>query len=197
MNGTTIFLDFETGGLTDAHPNIQLAAIAVKDWREVDVFEKKIFFDVKACDAEALLVNGYTAERWAGAPFEADVASLFLQWLRPHADLTLISKRGTPYRTCRLAGHNIATFDGPRLRTMMDRHLAGVFWPGCWWYPLDTYQRAIWWFTERGLPMPANFQLQTLAAHFGIASQGTAHDALADVRTCAKVAKELCWADAP
>lgn len=94
--------------------------------------------------------------------------------------MPLVSKRGTNYTAARLAGHNIVAFDGPRLRTMMDKALNGAFWPGCWWYPLDTYQRSIWWFTERGLPMPASFRIEALAQHFGIDASG-AHDALADV----------------
>lgn len=194
MNGTTIFFDFETGGTEPHHPNIQLAAIAVRDWKEVDCFEQKIAFDMTNCDSEALRINGYTLKNWKNAKPEQDVASAFVSFLQGNADLSLISQRtGNPYMVARLAGHNILTFDIPRLRKMLDSR---GFWPGCWWYPLDTYQRAIWHFTEQGLPMPKNFQLQTLASHFGIGSQGTAHEALADVRLCALVAEKLCTAPA-
>lgn len=190
MNGTTVFFDFETGGVEPARPNIQLAAVAVRDWAEVEAFEAKIAFDVAACDPAALELVGYDAARWAKAEPEASVARRFRDFLARHADLRLVSKRGSTYSTCRLAGHNVATFDAPRLRAMMDAHLAGAFWPGCWWYPLDTYQRAIWYFTERGLALPDKFTLQALAAHFGI-SVASAHDALSDVRTCAALARVL------
>ncbi len=191
MKDRTVFVDFETGGVEDRHPNIQIAAIAVENWQEVDAFERKIQFAPQACDPEALKLNGYTAERWKDAKPEGDVALEFQVFLKRHARMQLVSKRGNPYIACRLAGHNFASFDGPRLRTMMDKALNGAFWPGCWWYPLDTYQRSIWWFTERGIALPANFQLETLARYFGVATMGQAHDALADVRTCALICEAM------
>ena len=105
--------------------------------------------------------------------------------------MTAISKKsGRPYETARMAGHNIVAFDIPRLRKMMDDAQVG-FWPGCWFWPLDTYQRAIWHFQERGIPPPDNYQLQTLASHFDIPRQGAEHEALADVRLTAKLAQVL------
>lgn len=190
MNGTTVFIDFETGGTESRHPNIQLAAIAVRGGSELEAFERKIRFDPRACDPKALELNHYSAEAWQDAGDEGDIAFEFAAFLKRHADMPLVSKRGTNYTAARLAGHNIVAFDGPRLRTMMDKALNGAFWPGCWWYPLDTYQRSIWWFTERGLPMPASFRIEALAQHFGIDASG-AHDALADVRICAALAERL------
>lgn len=190
MNGTTIYFDFETGGVEPHHPNTQLAAIAVRDGVEVGAFDRHITFDPSTADPEALQIIGYTPEKWVDAVPERTVAVEFRNFLAAHADMTLISKRGAPYRTARLAGHNVVAFDVPRLRKMMDQHLAGAFFPGCWWYPLDTYQRSIWYFFERGLTAPRDFQLQTLAAHFKI-SVATAHDALSDVRTCARLAAVL------
>jgi hypothetical protein len=58
------------------------------------------------------------------------------------------------------------------------------------WYPLDTYQRAIWHFAENGLAAPENYRLPTLAAHFGLDPAG-AHDALADVRLAAGIAQAI------
>lgn len=190
MNGTTVFFDFETGGTEPQHPNIQLAAVAVRDWKEVDVFERKIAFDPSKCDPEALRINGYRAEDWANAEPEHRVASAFRLFLERHADMELISKRGKPYTTARLAGHNVHAFDCPRLKTMMDRGLGGTFWPGCWWYPLDTYPVAIWHCTKNGIRVP-DYQLQTLARVFGIESQGAAHEALADVRLCVRIAEVM------
>lgn len=192
MKGTTIFFDLETGGVEDHHPNIQVAAVAVReDWSEAGVLERKIDFEPAACDPEALRLNGYRPEDWVTAVTERQAMLEFDAFCRRHGDLSLVSKRtGNPYTMARLAGHNVAAFDIPRIRRAMDR--AGVkFMRGCWWYPLDTYQRALWHFTERGLQQPEDFKLQSLAAHFGIEAQGAAHEALADVRLCARIARAI------
>lgn len=195
MKGTTVFFDLETGGVEERHPTIQVAAVAVRDWLEVEAFECKVAFDPEACDPEALRLNGYSAEAWLHAFPEVEALSLFNAFCTRHADLSLVSERtGRPYTVARLAGHNVAAFDIPRVRRALDARR--VFWKACWWYPLDTYQRAIWHFTERGLTPPKNFQLQTLAAHFGIPAQGAAHEALADVRLCALIARTLAEAHA-
>lgn len=196
MKGTTIYFDFETGGVEDTHPNIQLAAVAVRDWKEVASFERKIQFTVSECDPEALTLNGYDADTWAiEAKPQPQVAKEFVSFLRAYADLELVSQRtGNPYKAARMAGHNVVAFDIPRLRRMMDAARVG-WWPGCWWYPLDVYQRAIWHFAERGLEAPENYQLQTLAKHFEIPAQGAEHEALADVRLCARIAQVLTAED--
>lgn len=193
MRLTTVFFDLETGGVEEKHPNIQLAAVAVREWKIVDTFERKILFNPAECDPAALTLNGYDAGRWAreGAP-EAQVAQSFKRFLETYADLTLKSTRtGRPYRAARMAGHNVVAFDVPRLRAMMDR--AGIgFWPGCWWYPLDTYQLAIWHYaTHDREEAPENFTLQGLASHLDIPAQGAKHEALADVKLSAKIAEIL------
>jgi DNA polymerase III epsilon subunit-like protein len=191
MKGTTVFFDLETGGTEDDHPNIQIAAVAVRDWNEVDSFEVKIDFDENLCDPKALKVNGYKPEDWKNAVLPDEAARRFDAFCTKHADLTLISARtGKPYTVARLAGHNVTSFDVPRTRRMMDA--AGVrFWKACWWYPLDTYQRAIWYFTESLYTMPPNFQMQTLAKFLGLPAQGAEHEALADARLCVQLARHL------
>lgn len=181
-----VFFDFETGGLDPKHPNIQLGAVALRDWQEVDAFEAKIAFDAATADPEALALNHYTPEAWANAKPEAQVAQEFERFLSRHAALKLISKRGKPYTTTRLAGHNVAGFDCERLKVMMDRHLMGQFWHGCWWYPFDTYPLAIW--KRPDLP---KYDLQTLAKALEIEVDGAAHEALSDVRLCVKIARAL------
>lgn len=190
MNGTTVFFDLETGGVEPDRPIIQVAAVAMRSDVEVEAFEAKIAFPEAECDPEALRVNGYKRENWTQAVSEGVAARLFDEFCTRHADLELMSARtGRPYTVARLAGHNVTTFDVPRARAMMDR--AGVrFWKACWWYPLDTYARAIWHFTERGA-LPENFQLQTLARLFAIPPQGAAHEALADVRLCALLERAM------
>lgn len=191
MKGTTIFFDLETGGVEDAHPNIQIAAVAVRDWKEVEAFERKIQFNPVLCDPAALQLNGYAPSKWAQAVTEPDAFRAFDAFCARHGDLELVSARtGRPYTVARLAGHNVTSFDIPRLRSAMAR--AGVkFMRACWFYPLDTYQRAVWHFAEREMPTPENFQLQTLARHFGIPAQGAEHEALADVRLTVRLAECL------
>lgn len=198
MNGTTVFFDLETGGVESHHPNIQIAAVAVKGWKEVEAFERKIRFEPSKCDPEALMLNGFREADWREqAVPERDAMVAFDEFCWRHGDMRLVSgKTGRPYTMARLAGHNVAAFDVPRLRAAMER--AGVgFMRGCWWYPLDTLQRALWHFTERGLQPPENYKLQTLAQHLGIPAQGAAHEALADVRLSVLVAKSILTADVP
>lgn len=184
---TVIYFDFETGGLKPEHPNIQIAAVAVLNGEEVDSFERKLEFNPAVCDRKALELNSYDVDVWAreAVPQKAG-CNAFLGFLRKHADTTLTSARtGRPYDVALIGGHNVAAFDIPRLRDW-----AGpLFIPACWWYPLDTYQRAIWWFHERG-ERPSDFKLATLAQHFGIDHSG-AHDAFEDVRMCAALAQRL------
>ena len=191
LTGTTVYFDLETGGVEEHHPNIQIAAIAVRDGTEIDAFERKIRFDESAADPEALAMNHYDPAVWAAKAVTEDSAvRAFSGFCRDHADLVLTSKRtGRPYTVARLAGHNVVSFDIPRLRRMFDSSGDGYI-PACWWYPLDTYQRAIWYFAERGLAAPENYRLSVLAAHFGLDTEG-AHDALADVRLAAGVAQAI------
>ncbi len=191
MKGTTLYFDLETGGVEDYHPNIQIAAVAVRDWKEVGEFERKIQFDVNKCDPAALRLNGYTPAAWEDAVTEGDAMRAFDAFCLKHGDLRLVSARtGRPYTMARLAGHNVVSFDVPRVRAAMER--AGVkFWKGCWWYPLDTYQRTLWHYEESGLEGPDDYKLQTIARFLDIPPQGPAHDALADVRLCVKIARSL------
>ena len=191
VQGTTVYFDLETGGIEAHQPNIQIAAIAVRDGVEVAAFEHKIRFDDSVADPEALAINHYDAAVWADQAVTSETAvRAFSRFCRDHADLELLSKRtGRPYSVARLAGHNIVSFDIPRLRRMFDES-TDSYLPACWWYPLDTYQRAIWHFAERDIPTPENYKLSTLAAHFGLDAEG-AHDALADVRLSAGVAHAI------
>lgn len=186
----SLYFDFETGGIEDHHPNIQLAAIAVCDQtgEEASSFEQKIQFDVAKADPKALEINHYSAIAWAKAEPEDRVCSFFTQWSKPYLSIEMESKRkpGTKYMVGKLAGHNAQTFDLPRLRRMYG---AGFF-PFAY-QVRDTLQRAIWYFDEHPeLARPATLKLSVLAEYFGIKSDG-AHDALADVRMSAWVARAI------
>lgn len=188
MSGYLVFFDFETGGIEPSKPEIQLAAIAVdSEFKEVAHFESKIAFNEADADPEALKMNHYTAEAWKDAPPNDDVVRRFAAFSDKYKSVEMVSKRtGRPYNVARLAGHNAATFDAPRLRRMFDA--TGCFAP-FHPIPLDTLQLALWklQFMEK---KPKNFQLGTLCEFFGINPEG-AHDALTDVRLSAALTKAI------
>ena len=180
----TVVFDFETGGVEPHHPNISLAAIAVKDGVEIDSMNRLIQFDETTAQPEALAINHYDRERWeAEAKPEEEVARTFAAFLYKHRDLDLFSARtGKPYRVARLAGYNSASFDGPRLQACFDKY--GIF-PGFWRPTLDVLQLALNHVDVHGVSL-RNHKLSTVAEHFGIATDG-AHDALADCRMTALI----------
>ena len=188
MKGATVFFDLETGGLRPEAPTIQIAAVAVLEWRQLDSFEVKIRFDEAAADPEALALNHYDPEVWRRDAVLVDEAlATFADFLRLYPDIDKVSARGRPYRVARLAGHNVAAFDAPRLVDAFKRR--GLFLPADAFRPLDTLQLALWRLC--GSPsQPSSYKLGALCEHLGIATEG-AHDALADVRMCVELARAL------
>jgi hypothetical protein len=160
----------------------------VQDWKEKAFFEAKIQFDPKDADPQALSMNHYDPEVWkTDAQPKRVVVDRFGAWLRPWACLQKTSQRGNQYFVARLAGHNVKAFDCPRLQQMFkecDQFLAADAF-----FPLDTLHRALWYFAESAKGQPANFKLPTLCEHFGILTES--HEALADVRACVELAKQL------
>lgn len=189
-----VFFDFETGGVELHHPNIQLAAVAVDEHlKELAIFSERIIFNEEACDPQALAMNHYDRDLWKATALEpAVVFKRFAAFLRSFDDIEMVSQRtGRPYRVARLAGHNAATFDGPRLQAKF-RSL-NLFLPASYQI-LDTLQRALWYFHEHpSQAKPASYQLGDLADYFGIETP-EAHDALADCRTTIKLFKALTGA---
>lgn len=184
----TVFFDFETGGVQDHHPNIQLAAIAVRDesGEELGSFEQKICFNEAEAQPEALKLNGYDPEVWKREARPSDeVARAFSAWLKPFTCVERTGRSG-PYYVARLAGHNAATFDMPRLRRMFEE--SRLFLP-CEFFVRDTLQRALWYFDEGGV-QPKSLKLTELCQHFQIPTDG-AHDALTDVRLCIALSRAL------
>lgn len=185
---TTIYFDFETGGVQPHHPNISLAGIAIADGVEIETFYHLIQFDPADAEEKALEVNHFEPERWkAEALPELEVTRRFAEFLSRHRAIQLISQRtGRPYRVARLAGYNSASFDGPRLDAMFDRY--GLF-PG-WRRPtLDVLQLAIDHHDRLGLNW-TSFKLSNVASALGVALDG-AHDALVDCRMTAAIHREL------
>lgn len=185
----TIYFDLETGGLLPSHPNIQLAAIAVDDasGEELSGFERKLKFDESSADPEALKINGYTRDAWADSVSVGLAMAQFVKWSEPYRCIQMVSKRtNKPYSVGKLAGHNVSTFDLPRLRQMFGES----FFPFSH-HCKDTLQRALWYFDENPqVERPESLKLSVLCEFFGINTDG-AHDALADVRMSAALAAAI------
>lgn len=185
-----VFADFETGGTEDHRPNIQLAAAAVNDaWEITENFEMKIIVDESLCDPKALEMNHYDRNVWTHEGHaESVVLAHFDSFLNRHKSIEMIGKRTQrPYQVARLAGHNVQSFDMPRLKRMYGER----FLPA---HPLtlDTLHLALWFFKDK--PQPPNYQQITLMDVLGIPFPD-AHDALADVRASILLAKALTrWA---
>jgi DNA polymerase III epsilon subunit-like protein len=185
---TTVYFDFETGGVLESHPSIQIAAIAVDDetGKEISSFERKLKFDPALCDPKALEINHYTAEAWKDAQSPLYVAGEFAAWVKPHCCVPMVSKRGSTFYVAKGAGYNALTFDWPRLKAMFGSGFLPVSY-----HIRDVLQRAMWWFDEHPeLPRPIDLKLGTVCEYFGIAIDG-AHDALVDVRLTAALVQRL------
>jgi len=188
---TVCIADVETGGLKKKHPTIQIASICVdaETFAEIDFEEAKLIFDPKACDRKALEMNCYDENVWAVEAIPPEHARDRLDgFFRRHADYKLISKAGKPYATVKLFAHN-APFDMARLQSLWD----GAYTPFCWWYPIDTLQLSLWYFSSayETKDRPENYRLGTLCEWFGIEVGEGAHDALHDCRLVAKLLKKL------
>jgi DNA polymerase III epsilon subunit-like protein len=163
-------------------------------WVELETFERKIAFDQRQADPEALAMNHYTSEAWKDAQPEAFVVRDFAAFLDRHRSVQLISKRtGKPYRVARLGGHNVVGFDLERIAAMFKRH--GTFFAIDFRTVLDTRYGAVWLFeggaaADAPKGQPENFKLTGLAEHFGIPTDG-AHDALFDVRLSIALARRI------
>ena len=189
-----VYFDLETGGIDPDSPVIQLAAVAIDQctWRELDSFEKKLLFDESLADPEALALNHYDPDVWRKEAFQPQVALRdFAVFLNPYRSVEFVSKKtGNPYSVAKLAGHNAANFDAPRLQRMYSSH--GIFL-GADPRVRCTYQLAMWWFDAHALS-PKSFKLGDLCEYFGLEGSG-AHDALADVRMTVALARRLSdWA---
>lgn len=186
--GTTIYFDFETGGILPEHPSTQIAAIAVcdKTGNELASFERKIAFDILKCDPEALRINHWAKKAWDGAPSPTKVALDFSKFLEPFKCVEMVSKRtGNAYFVAKAAGYNAVTFDWPRLKELFGSSFIPISY-----HVRDVMQRVIFWFDEHG-NAPSDFKLSTVCEHFGIETTG-AHDALVDVRLTAALYRKMC-----
>lgn len=170
------------------NPIIQIAAIAVDEltFAEIEVYEQKIVFPTDHADPEALGMNSYEERVWKKeAVSEIEARLAFDAFLRRHASVRKVSRRGEPYQVASLAGHNAAAFDLPFLRAWFER--AGLFLPAAF-QVLDTMTLARIYTGVTGRTFD-NYKLSTICETLGVAP-GT-HDALADVRATIDIAREL------
>lgn len=180
MEERLVFFDLETGGIDPKrNPIIQLAAIAVDARLEVlEAFEAKIRFDQRRANSHSLRKNHYHPGVWAKEAREPEhVAREFADFLRRHATVPALSRQGAPYKVAQLVAHN-AAFDAPFLSIWYEK--LDVYLPARR-LVLCTLQLALWHFALFGAKPPANLQLASLCAHFGIPFHAAAaHEALAD-----------------
>lgn len=189
MSGPIVYFDLETGGLDrDKHPITQIAAVVVAaDGAELETWQAKVQFDEREADPKALEINHYDPKVWAAEAIPTGVAEATLTaLLKRHACLGMVSKAGKPYKVAQLAGHNAATFDGPFLQAWYKRR--------GWYLPADprvlcTMQLAQWVGRAIG-ERPKSFKLVDCCELWAIPLEG-AHDALADVRATAALARHL------
>ena len=194
MRPTTIFVDIETDRLDPKTANpIQIAALAVHraTLAQLEQFELKIKFPVKAADPKALERNCYDPKDWVVVVPPRDAIEIFNDFLNRLGSWERTSKSsGKSYTTAELAGHNIALYDAVLLRSWYKRF--DDYLPAAAWVtgPVDTMQmaRAVEW--ARGERWEDGFSLGALCERFGITLDG-AHDALNDVRATVELAGHL------
>lgn len=196
MEARFIIFDLETGG-PDAkrHPIIQIAAIAIdKSFEVLEAFEAKIRFERKKANASSLRKSSYHPGVWANEAGERRrVAKDFAAFLRRHATTSALSSKGEAYHVAQLVAHN-AAFDGPFLSNWYEQ--VGLFLPARR-QVLCTLQLALWRFAMSGEQPPANFQLATLCAHFGVPFHAVkAHEALGDAAATVQLLKAMHLDDA-
>lgn len=183
-----VFVDLETGGVEPRHPDIEIAAIAVDPTLRLEIatFHARIRFDEAKADPEALAMNGYDRALWKDAEDPESVFAAFNRFCGRFACVERLSRRKEPYYLARLAGHNVQSFDLPRLGAWADR--CGEFPSWDRYFALDTMQRALW-HVAQGAPQPANWKLPTLTAAWLPGETFDHHQALEDVRACIALAR--------
>jgi len=196
MEARFIIFDLETGG-PDAkrHPIIQLAAIAINETFDVlEAFEAKLRFDPTKANASSLRKSSYHPGIWANEAGEPRrVAVDFAAFLRRHATTSALSSKGAAYHVAQLVAHN-AAFDSPFLSNWYEQ--VGLFLPA-YRQVLCTLQLAMWRFAVSGEKPPANFQLATLCAHFGVPFHAAkAHEALGDAAATVQLLTAILFEDA-
>lgn len=185
-----VIYDLETSGLDHKRDAIIEIGARVYDTSfsdELARYDRKVLFKVENASPEALAKNGFDEALWKAEGVNPRVAarefSQFLtQWSNP-----LVSARGNKWRGARMAGHNIAKFDTPFLRSWFERlgHKFAPIDPYC----LDTYQMAMWVHTYGDESFDA-LSLKALCKYYDIELL-QAHKASSDAEATAKLIRKL------
>ncbi|MFC6346569.1 exonuclease domain-containing protein [Vagococcus carniphilus] len=150
-----ISFDIETTGLAYSDKMIQIAAVKYQNSKEVDYFSSFIDSDGKEISTPISYLTGITNDDLIGAPSLNIVMSQFIDFID---DLPLI-------------GHNITSFELPRIKKWADIDLRSKV-------AVDTYD------FSSTLPLEIdNYKLETLKNYYGI--EAKSHNALDDSRTTA------------
>lgn len=186
-------IDIETTGLLPESEVCQIAVVVVDKGREIACFERKLSFNPLTAEQQALEIIGYDPRVWhlESVSPEQGLAE-FLDFLKPYQQKKHNSNKGWYGAYLPVFGHNIWTFDIPRLREFGSRY--GIDYLPIWPHPLDTYQLTAWLlflYGDRFLrSTPPNYKLETIAAWLGI-QHPKPHDALEDCRVNVEVARKL------
>ncbi len=170
------FTDLETGGLDEhEHPIIELGLVQIEHYdkerpwliRPYNEWYSKVAPEMPVGE-EAARINGYTPEKWEGAPAVTDV-------LLKYFDMVQWTNFG---------GQNPA-FDKKFIDATARRH--GIQWPKMSGYRLVGTEMLSWKLLLEG--KIENVKQETLAAFLGLGKQ--THDALGDIRQCVKIYEKL------
>lgn len=190
-----VWFDLETTGLSFTRDEIiQVAAVATTG---PPAFKVRAKIEVKIKPSEAgvgrlnrLIADGFDtvwdAETWEKVWEKEPGLQRVANFFKAHADIQVLSKKGRPYMTCRVAGHNVSKFDVPMLFAHGRRH--DIFMPVnpiCF----DTFQLAC---TNKILfgVGPEQLTLEGLCQFYAIPVERL-HDALADVMMNIEIARKL------
>lgn len=176
---TIAFIDIETTGLDpEEHEIIELAAVLVElpTWREAGTFDCRVRPEhLENASSEALRVNGYTEQAWAGALEQGEAICRFARFIDGMA----------------VVGHNIG-FDMQFIDMAIGRHIAPSERPRIG-HRLDTMSMG--WVLRVGDMKPddtryPSVSLDAMARLFAI-DRPSPHRALDDARAAAQVAKGM------
>jgi DNA polymerase III alpha subunit (gram-positive type) len=190
-----VWFDLETTGLSILRDEvIQVAAVATGGPPAFKIREK---IEVKIQPTPTgvgrlnrLIADGFEtvwdAETWEKVWTRDKGFQRVANFFRRYADIQVISKKGRPYKTCRVAGHNVSKFDVPMLFEHGKK--LDIFMPInpiC----LDTFQLACSNKILFGVG-PDKLTIEGLCRYYNI-PVGTLHDALEDVLMNIEIARRL------
>jgi len=212
MKASFVVIDFETGGTslpdqrteeilvandlaricgTYYDPPVQFAAIAyTKEFVEVESLNILISFDPLLCSAEALEICHYDEELWKKSAIVAPMASVRIcKFFEKHA-IRMQHDKG-PFRAARLMAHN-AEFDIAHLRKLCHwKWCDAAFWHGRDTGYMDTKHLAQWYGIMRGRQFKS-LKLEDIYVEL-FNEPYNAHDALADCRATARIARVMMF----